>query len=571
MECIMSRYEIISKSNKILSEENCPLIIIGMALTVDNNKNSILAQIKYQNLINKCLKAVYISIECYGIDGEPLHNLDKFIYLDLNIASYEVFGSDIPVYLPDNKTRKIEIRCNKIIFDDDSVWDNKGGKSFDVELDREPLENDFLDDKSLFDELKRELRDNNIPSSMLYSSYENNGIRLCTCGCFNMKDDSICFSCGKSIDWWKDITSKSHLTKSIEEYNDQQRIKEEQERIRKAQNKRKATKYGIIAASIFACILMVTFVWLKFIKPSVQYKKAEEYFENGEYEEAINIYKELNDYKDSSQKLSVVKKLKKEEDTYAYAQEKFRNREYYSAIENFKIVSDFKDSTYYIGESYYQRKEYEEAIVWFEKVKDHSEFYDESMKRVDECYYNIGISYVKQGKFESAKEYFGKTNYQNSTDYLALIDQIENEGWIGIYRRDDDNTQWMQVLCVVNDDLTYAYEVYRQSNIIEYYSTNLSVNDEGKIVLEDEFTGYNIENNGERKLSSSTHLFQEDKSVYNSNMMGGYGSFHTARVTSKTVLSKENENLILDVHCYKEYIFEDRNEEVDYQYFYIKQ
>ena len=153
----MSRYEIIKKYEDILASCGCPLIINKYALTMDKQKNEVVAQIKFQNLDKRVIKAVYISIDCTGVDDEKLENLEEYVYLDLSVKSHDYFGGDVPVYLPNKKTREVKFACNKIIFENGDTWINNNNCAYNIQFEIKPLIDEFVSEEKLYTELKKEL------------------------------------------------------------------------------------------------------------------------------------------------------------------------------------------------------------------------------------------------------------------------------------------------------------------------------------------------------------------------------------------------------------------------------
>ena len=61
---------------------DCPLFIEKYALTKDNVKNSIFAQIKLRNIGMKNILATYINVKCFDIENHELGEPIEYIYQD---------------------------------------------------------------------------------------------------------------------------------------------------------------------------------------------------------------------------------------------------------------------------------------------------------------------------------------------------------------------------------------------------------------------------------------------------------------------------------------------------------
>ena len=249
----------------------------------------------------------------------------------------------------------------------------------------------------------------------------------------------------------------------------------------------------------------------------------------------------------------------------------FSDGQYRNVIDNLETLEGYPDVIYYEAESYFQLENYEQALSLFKEIENNSTLKNEAEKRIQECYYYIGIEALTEGELTEAKGYLQKTEFSNSKEALDLIEKIEKDNWIGIYRSEDDDSHWMQIVCSVNNDLTYTYEVYRQSSLWEYYSTNVAVESDGTMILIDEFNDFNVENNGGHWIDESTHQFQEDKSVYDAGGSRGYAGGYS---TEKIVLRKQGHDLVMDIKALTsslEYGAEDEEEELEYSTVYLRQ
>ena len=65
---------------------DCPLFIEKYALTKDNVKNSIFAQIKLRNIGMKNILATYINVKCFDIENHELGEPIEYIYQDKVVA-----------------------------------------------------------------------------------------------------------------------------------------------------------------------------------------------------------------------------------------------------------------------------------------------------------------------------------------------------------------------------------------------------------------------------------------------------------------------------------------------------
>lgn len=129
-------------------------------------------------------------------------------------------------------------------------------------------------------------------------------------------------------------------------------------------------------ALLLAFLLVISLTGCK----GSDYKQAMELYANDDYAEALAIFTELGDYKDSS---SMVSKCK-----YAMAQQLMLDGDYEGALVIFEELGDYKDSA-------------------------------ESLK---ECYYQRALRLVAEQQYDAAEEIFAMLgNYKDSANYANGI------------------------------------------------------------------------------------------------------------------------------------------------------
>ena len=141
--------------------------------------------------------------------------------------------------------------------------------------------------------------------------------------------------------------------------------KEEKEHLKKLK-RQKTLKIVLAAFAVLTMILLTIFV----IVPANKYKDAGELMNKGQYDEAIAVFTELDDYKDSKEQIL--------ECNYLKAHDLFDQREYETARDIFSSIKDYKDSDTMIKECDYQsalvkyeEKDWKNAFYLFRKVEDY--------------------------------------------------------------------------------------------------------------------------------------------------------------------------------------------------------
>jgi tetratricopeptide (TPR) repeat protein len=291
-----SRYNVLNKSDGILYATKSPLVIIASALSKDTVNGKVFAQIKFQNISNKTIISVIIDIEAKDVFGKSLESINDFQYLDINAARNGMFGANIAVYFPDEKTRSFSILVKAVLFSDGSKWDANGKSIWEI-IPVKSL-NEILIENDLISQYKTETT-----QDAKYAPTEHDNIWICTCGGINDDIELTCSICHQNKEKIFDLLNKDKLKKIIE-YNNQiteekTRLKQEEERKQNLQRKVKRNKCIIITMIIIILCVACGFFIHYYIKPYYGYNKAVHLMDNGKYQEACSILENLGDYKDS--------------------------------------------------------------------------------------------------------------------------------------------------------------------------------------------------------------------------------------------------------------------------------
>lgn len=263
----------------------------------------------------------------------------------------------------------------------------------------------------------------------------------------------------KQILEYKDSTDRiSKLNLDIEELN---------KKIEIARKRNK--KIAIILSSTAAFVVAFLIVLFNVIIPAVKYSSANKCVENKEYLEAIAIYEELADYKDSADKVISTRYLlassqlenkeyqnaydnftlikdyedsaaKRQESGYGYAQALMTDKKYQEAIDIFGSIGDYeksadlKNQCYLEGaKQFYANKEYYSALTWYEKVKS----YDKNAEFYTDSCYNYAVQQINSDSYSTALIYLKKAG-----NHSGVNDQIKaaKYGYVKANKNNYDNT-----------------------------------------------------------------------------------------------------------------------------------
>lgn len=255
------KYTIVQHEKRLFWLQNCPVLLHSYALTKDNTNNSIFLQCKFENIADKPIKAMNIAVKCSDVSHQELANVDNFPYLDINVQSYTLFGDKTPVALPNNTTRNVRIIPLKVIFSDDTTWENTSERAYELaEYEQQPISS--LGE--LADQYKRDLhkictdseKHNYLPANV-------NGFTVCGCGKVVLPDTQYCASCGVDFSKLFAINNSEILHTEQQQYDEEQQkiaLHEQQDKLQKETQQLQYRKKLRKIISIISCIVLVIII-----------------------------------------------------------------------------------------------------------------------------------------------------------------------------------------------------------------------------------------------------------------------------------------------------------------------
>lgn len=218
-------------------------------------------QCKFENIADKPIKAMNIAVKCSDVSHQELANVDNFPYLDINVQPYTLFGDKTPVALPNNTTRNVRIIPLKVIFSDDTTWENTSERAYELaEYEQQPISS--LGE--LADQYKRDLhkictdseKHNYLPANV-------NGFTVCGCGKVVLPDTQYCASCGVDFSKLFAINNSEILHTEQQQYDEEQQkiaLQEQQDKLQKETQQLQRRKKLRKIISIISCIVLVIII-----------------------------------------------------------------------------------------------------------------------------------------------------------------------------------------------------------------------------------------------------------------------------------------------------------------------
>lgn len=383
-----------------------PIDILKGAIYIDNMTSKAVFQLKFINMQDKHIKAIYIQIIGSNDLGEKIEN-QEYTYLDLNVGKGQEFGTNELKELRNNTIRNINVIINKVIYEDNTIWEN----TKDTSYDRVPLNK--IDENLLFlanqKAIAQGLQLNNI-----YYPTENQNYWTCICGAYNSNSYDKCYRCSCSKDIAFNRYNKNELQKDLAVYKEQEQEKQKQKQAIKKQKLKKIKKITIICIPIIVILVIMLYLFYIESAKSNKYKNAIEDYNNKDFDEAIELFTELGDYKDSKtyteksnnekSDIETIKKCAKyynEQGEYFYEEcEKLGKEIQHNRAEQY--ISQLRTYGYYdiIDVNFSLRETYLKYLNELKTNKFQNE--KEIILKMDEKYqelYNFYITYPKEDNY----------------------------------------------------------------------------------------------------------------------------------------------------------------------------
>ena len=271
------KYTIVQHEKRLFWLQDCPVLLHSYALTKNNTNNSIFLQCKFENIADKPIKAMNIAIKCSDVSHQELANVDNFPYLDIDVQPYMLFADKTPVALPNNTTRNVRIIPLKVIFSDDTTWENTSERAYELaEYEQQPISS--LGE--LADQYKRDLhkictdseKHNYLPANV-------NGFTVCGCGKVVLPDTQYCASCGVDFSKLFAINNSEILHTEQQQYDEEQQkiaLQEQQDKLQKETQQLQYRKKLRKIISIISCIVLVIIIGTVAGTTSSRYRQEQE-------------------------------------------------------------------------------------------------------------------------------------------------------------------------------------------------------------------------------------------------------------------------------------------------------
>ncbi len=157
-----------------------------------------------------------------------------------------------------------------------------------------------------------------------------------------------------------------------------------------------------------------------------KYQKAQVYFNSGDIDDALSAFEDIRDYKDSSDKIFECK--------YLNAQAYFDSGDIDNALLSFEDIKDYKDSSdkllecqYLKAQSLVEQEKYSDALYLQEKFEKNLTKTEEYASSIKMQIYNNALSMKESKKYEKAIEIFkllSEYNYEDCDKQIKICEAL---------------------------------------------------------------------------------------------------------------------------------------------------
>ena len=285
------RYSRLYTQAGMLYAEASPVIIEAGTVLADSLTKKVLVQLKFRNISDREITSLLACILPLDASGEAQDKAVEYLYNNLSIPRDESFGAGAAVVMPNTEVRSYKVRVGKVCFADGSEW--QGQEDYFAPLPApERLENAFDDE-----EMSRQFRIS-YGEDCIYLASEAKDLWFCTCGAVNHADESKCHKCRRVHSALKNINVDSLRSETTKRLSSEMQ-QEAEEDIENTEKRSKLLKLLAIIVPVVLILVILLATLPGYFARKNNYAKAAALLEQGEYDQAQQLYEELGDYEDS--------------------------------------------------------------------------------------------------------------------------------------------------------------------------------------------------------------------------------------------------------------------------------
>lgn len=290
----MAKYEKVFSLAPMLYTQGSPVIIEAGALHKDTTNSNIIAQLKFKSIINKDIKALTVELAPIDAFDNKIDEAVKHQYLDLKVKRNQEFASKEAIAMPNNSTRAFGIKSINVMFADgtNQAIENANWESLPTQknLELKDYEKEYY------------LKKFNI--SNMFRVEPHKDLWLCSCGNVNNENEEDCFKCGNKKSELIDTEAFENNALKFKAEKEEKIKKETEEKQIKTSQEAKKKRIAIILVVTITVFAIVVGIVSSNLHKAKMYEHGIQLVSDKQYEQAYEMLKGLDNYKDANVYLS---------------------------------------------------------------------------------------------------------------------------------------------------------------------------------------------------------------------------------------------------------------------------
>ena len=407
---IYERFQILSSARQNLFLPEGPVWVSRCQLSRDMESGKRLLQTRMVNCSERTVRQVFLRVVCLGAERERLDQLELVPLPVLSARPGRVFGDDKLVEVPVKGTVFVEVYVQRVRFADGTAWDEPG----DADYIAFPAPVPVRPEDAHFETLASRARSGGLRNDFYFRAQQ--GLWLCSCGMPNPTRGLRCVRCGADRLWLE-----KHMDVNLLDAPEPVKapapapascpppapavtvvpapirvdpvpaqptiiVRPAPEPEAPEPPVSHGGRNAAIVAAVLLFIALGAFCAWKLLTPYLRYREALQARADGDYERAVALFRDLDEYRDS---FDQIKETRAQKAARLMGEGKYQEAlEIYEELE----ISDERiaDCLYSLGVLAYNDKDPETAMDYVGQLRARFPDYDKTETLEQYCAYSLG-------------------------------------------------------------------------------------------------------------------------------------------------------------------------------------
>lgn len=438
------RFQVLSAARQNLFLPDSPVWVSRYQLSRDQESGKRLLQTRMVNCAEKDIQQVFLRVVCFDERRERLTQLELVPIETPRAKPGEVFGDDKLVELSVRGAVFAEVYAQRVRFTDGSAWDETDPHRYLAFPSPEPVR----PEDAHYELLAERALSGGVQNAFYFRSQQ--GLWLCTCGLPNASRTRRCVRCGADRLWLEQHMDRNLLDTPPrapehapappvmpfpapmreDPYPPMQPTiilqpapepAAETGEAAVPERSRRAGRIAVIAAASALTLGLAAFCTVQFLLPYLHYRQALREQASGDYDHAVELFRELGDYKDSVEQI---------EETLAQKALRMMNEGSYQQamdlLDSLEGYDDYKaDCLYALGVLAYNDKDPDRAMTYVNKLDERYPNYEKTAELRRYCLYSLGNREAAAAA-DAADPDTKLAHYQKAISWLEQVGDYED-------------------------------------------------------------------------------------------------------------------------------------------------